>query len=90
MTDKKYFSDDDRLRRQYELKEMAERDYISELNLARREGIRIGIQKVIQEGKYEEKRNNAINLLKLGVVPDLISKGLELSIEKVLSLKENL
>lgn len=74
----KYFNQNPELRRQYELREMAERDYASGLALAE------------QRGKQQEKINNAINLLKLGVSPEIVSKGVDLPIDKIIYLKSTL
>ena len=78
----KYFRENPELRREYELREMAELDRRSELDLNRQEGIREGIQ--------SEKIQNAINFLKLGIDIETVAKGVNLSIEKIKELQKSI
>lgn len=77
-----YFTNDDILRREYEKREDAIRDENSRLSNALDEGIVIGVKKT--------KRDNAINLLKLGVDVNIIAQGVGLSVQDIEDLKRNL
>ena len=78
---------------QQEHKEKVLRDYNAAIEDNREEaeqkGIKKGIQVGIQEGRQEEKIDNAINFLKLGIAPDIVAKGVDLSVDEVLRLKQN-
>ena len=43
-----------------------------------------------EDGKLDNARENAMNLLKLGVEVDTVAKGCSLPLEEVLALKEQL
>ena len=72
------FSQDEVKRREYELQEKAIRDYNATMLYNR------------NEGRREEKLENAVNLLKLGVDIEKISLGLNLSIEKLKEIQKTL
>ena len=72
------FSQDEVKRREYELQEKAIRDYNATMLYNRK------------EGKQEEKYESAIRYLKLGIAPEIISRGSELSLQEVLDLQKNL
>ena len=76
------FSQDEVKRREYELQEKAIRDYNATMLYNRKEAKR--------EGKQEEKYESAIRYLKLGIAPEIISRGSELSLQEVLDLQKNL
>lgn len=69
-------------RREYERYEDAIREEKARMTTATETGIEIGIEK--------EKRENAINFLKLGVDINIVSKGTGLSIEELKALKKEL
>ncbi len=69
-----YFTQDEKLRRLYEIQEKATRDYISSMASTRR----------------DEKQQIAINFLKLGFDVTSIAKGTGLSISDINKLKSNL
>lgn len=73
-----YFMHDEKLRYKYELQEKAIRDYNSGMLAAR------------EEGKQEEKIQNAINFLKLGAKPDFVARGTKLGLDTVLELQKQL
>lgn len=76
------FSQDEVKRREYELQEKAIRDYNATMLYNRKEGK--------QEGKQEEKRESVLRYLKLGISPEIISRGSELSLQEVLNLQKTL
>lgn len=81
----KLFTQDEVQFAQYEHAEKVLRDYNAAIEDNREEAKLEGIE----EGKHEEKYNNAINLLKLGVAPDIIAQGVGLPVDEVLKLKQN-
>ena len=72
------FSQDEVKRREYELQEKAIRDYNATMLYNRK------------EAKREEKYASAIRYLKLGIAPEIISRGSELSLQEVLDLQKTL
>ena len=70
-----YFNSNEKLRQEYVAREEAILD----------EKLRAGHNRA--EGKKEEKRNNAINLLKLGVNPQIVSQGIGMPLDEVLELQ---
>lgn len=81
-------------RRAYEQREKAIRDHYSYISAYKEEGLeqgkKEGLQQGIQQGIEQEKHENAINLLKLGVDIHIISTGLNISIEELEQLKNQL
>ena len=79
-----YFMHDEKLRYKYELQEKAIRDSIMNLSYltSKQEGI--------QEGIQENKIQNAINFLKLGIDIETVAKGVNLSIEKIKELQKSI
>lgn len=77
-----YIKNIDRLRRLYEMREDAIREYISAFNEARREGIAEGM--AIAEA--EERMTNAKNLLSNNIPLDIIVKSLHLTDKEVAML----
>ena len=73
-----YFSNDAKARREYERYEDAIREEKSKILAAKEEGIEAN------------KRDNAINLLKLGVDVNIVAQGIGLSIQDVEALKRTL
>ncbi len=71
-----YFMHDAKLRHKYELQEKAIRDYNSGMLAAKEEGIQ------------EEKIQNAINFLKLGIDIETVAKGVNLSVEEIEKIKQ--
>ena len=84
----------DEMKRQYELSEKHRHDYISSIDYAHMqgkvEGKAEGIVEGRQEGIKENKIKNAVNLLKLGIDAETISKGIDLSIGEVEAIKKTL
>ena len=76
------FSQDEVKRREYELQEKAIRDYNATMLYKRNEGK--------LKGRWAEKLENAVNLLKLGVDIEKISLGLNISIEKLKELQKTI
>lgn len=62
-----------------EHKEKVLRDYYAIIEDAREEAFK--------EGRREEKIRIAINCLKLGLAPDIVAKGVNLSVDEVLKLQ---
>jgi predicted transposase/invertase (TIGR01784 family) len=54
------------------------------------EGMETGIEKGIEKGVEIGTERTAVNLLKSGADPDIVSKGAGLSIDKVLSLSKGI
>ena len=79
----KYFRENPELRREYELREMAELDRRSELDLNRQEGIREGIR----EGEYQKSIKIAKKMLYRGNSIEDIADITELSISDIEQLK---
>lgn len=73
-----YFTQDELLRRQYDIQEKAIRDYNS------------GISSAIEQGQQAEKIQNAINGLKAGIDIDIISKITDLSIQEIKELQKTI
>ena len=73
-------------RRAYEQREKAIRDYYSYMNAFKEEGLQQGLERGIQENKIQ----NAINFLKLGIDVKTVAKGVNLSINEVEQLKTKL
>ena len=73
-----YFMHDEKLRYKYELQEKAIRDYNSSMFASKQEGIQ------------ENKIQNAINFLKLGIDIETVAKGVNLSIEKIKELQKSI
>lgn len=71
-----YFMHDEKLRYKYELQEKAIRDYNSSMRASKQEGIQ------------ENKIQNAINFLKLGIDIETVAKGVNLSIEEIKKIKK--
>ena len=71
-----YFMHDEKLRYKYELQEKAIRDYNSSMRASK------------QEGKHEEKIQNAINGLKEGIDINIIAKITKLSIHDIEKIKK--
>ena len=71
-----YFMHDEKLRYKYELQEKAIRDYNSSMRAFKQEGIQ------------ENKIQNAINFLKLGIDIETVAKGVNLSIEEIKKIKK--
>ncbi len=72
---------------------IAERAESRGFKIGMRRGEQVGIRKGRREARQEaiqEKMENAVELLKLGIAPKFIAKGMKLSIEKVLDLEKNL
>ena len=84
----------DEMKRQYELSEKHRHDYISSIDYAhmqgKAEGRIEGRTEGRQEGIKENKVKNAINLLKLGIDVETISRGVDLSINEVEAIKKTL
>lgn len=74
------FSQDKTLLRKYEIQEKATRDYIQGMYSAEKRGE--------AKGKAEEKINNVLGLLAIGVEIEKIAEGLKLDIETVKELKK--
>lgn len=72
------FSQDEVKRREYELQEKAIRDYNATMLYNR------------NEGKKEEKIESVIRYLKLGISPEIISRGSELNLQEVLEIQKTL
>ncbi len=89
-----FFNSNDKLRREYLAREEAILDERIRNGYAKQQGIEQGIEQGIgigeKKGKREEKIDNAAELLNLGVEPEVISKGIKLSIEEVMALKRKL
>ena len=77
-----YFMHDEKLRYKYELQEKAIRDYNSSMLASKQEGIKEGIQ--------SERKTIAINLLKVNMAIDFISKTTGLSTQEILHLQQSL
>ena len=75
-----YFMHDAKLRHKYELQEKAIRDYNSSMLAAKEEAK--------QEGIQENKIQNAINFLKLGIDVKTVAKGVNLSIDEIEKIKQ--
>ena len=82
----KAFLNDDKMYREYQQREDAIREETTKFNRVKREGIVEGIEK----GKAEEKIQNAINFLKLGLDIKTVALGTGLNIEKVIELNNEL
>lgn len=74
------FLQDKMERRAYEQREKAIKDYYSYMTASKQEGI--------QEGIQENKIQNAINFLKLGIDIETVAKGVNLSIEEIKKIKK--
>ena len=77
-----YFMHDEKLRYKYELQEKAIRDYNSSMLASKQEGL--------QEGIQSERKTIAINLLKVNMAIDFISKTTGLSTQEILHLQQSL
>ena len=77
-----YFMHDEKLRYKYELQEKAIRDYNSSMLASKQEGL--------QEGIQSERKTIAINLLKVNMAIDFISKTTGLSTQEILHLQKSL
>jgi predicted transposase/invertase (TIGR01784 family) len=66
--------------------EKAERDYISGINGARREGRREGRQEGRQEGRGEKALEDARNFLGMGLSPEQVAKGTGLPLDVIKKL----
>ncbi len=53
-------------------------------------GMSLGKQIAKRRARQKEKMKDATELLKLGIAPKFVAKGMKLSIEKVLELEKNL
>ena len=88
-----YFTQDDALRRKYEMRQDGMRDWTTSINAAERKGeakgIARGITKGIKQGRQQEKLNNAKNLLDAGISMQIISKSLGLTIAQLEQLQHN-
>lgn len=82
----KTFVNDEEMYYKYQLREDAIREEKTKLSLAEERGIKKGIK----QGVQQEKIQNAINLLRIGLSPETVSKGIHLDIEKVKELQKNL
>ncbi len=72
---------------------IAERAEARGLKIGMRRGKQVGKREGRREARQEaiqEKMENAVEFLKLGIAPNLVAKGMKLSIEKVLDLEKNL
>ena len=72
----KYFNSNDELRRQYQKREDAILDE------------KFRTYAAMQKGKQEEKIQNAINFLKLGIDIETVAKGVNLSVDEVEKIKQ--
>lgn len=70
------FLQDKMKRRAYEQREKAIKDYYSYMTASKQEGIQ------------ENKIQNAINFLKLGIDIETVAKGVNLSIEEIKKIKK--
>lgn len=86
----KTFVNDEEMYYKYQLREDAIREEKTKLSLAEERGIKKGIKQGIAQGAQQEKIQNAINLLRIGLSPETVAKGVQLDIEKVRELQENL
>jgi predicted transposase/invertase (TIGR01784 family) len=77
---------DPALLRTYEGYEKTERDYVSGINAARREGMLKGVQQGIQQGKQDEKWELARKLKADGVFTEQIAKRTRLSVAQIRTL----
>ena len=80
----------DEMKRQYELSEKHRHDYISSIDYAHMQGKAEGRAEGRQEGIRENKVKNAVNLLKLGIDIETISKGVGLSSGEIETIKKTL
>ncbi len=92
-------SADEKVRREAEMREKALKNEISELAAAKREGEKEGMKKGMKkgmkegmkEGREKEKKGNAKNLLKMGVLTlEQIAEATGLSEEDVSEIQKNL
>ncbi len=84
-------SADEKVRREAEMREKALKNEISELAAAKREGMKKGMKEGMKEGREKEKKDNAKNLLKMGVLTlEQIAEATGLSEEDVSEIQKNL
>ncbi|MDS0526667.1 hypothetical protein NNC19_13325 [Clostridium sp. SHJSY1] len=83
-------SKDDIKRPAYEAREAELHDQATKLKSAIEQGLREGREKGRAEGINEAKRENAKNLLLIGIDVELISKGIGLTVEEVEEIKKSL
>lgn len=94
-----YFTQDEKLRRQYEIQEKARRDYISLIDNLKNshqrgveEGIRQGIEQGWKLGAQQERakadQEHALAMIQEGFLYDVIARIMGLSLENVKEIAE--
>lgn len=98
-----YFTQDEKLRRKYEIQEKARRDYLSMLDNikdshqrgleeGRKEGRREGLEEGLEMGARQERakmaQENVLAMIREGLPLDMISRITGLSTEKIQEITE--
>lgn len=83
-------SSDEKMRELYRAREKYRLDMISKLKYAENKGKKEGMEKGIEKGRLEEKRNVAKKLLFAGLTIEQISDATDLTIDEIIALQKEI
>ena len=95
-----HFTQDEKLRRKYEIQEKARRDYISMmyniekgreegLEEGRKKGLEEGRQKGLKEGQDQERRRIVLSMLQTGFPYETISQITNIPVEEIAAIAQS-